>query len=229
MEAEDGDAPFVDDCGVDLAEGLLVGNHLTASAESDGGSVGGAASLLERNSVAFVLGTDSVESADGRHVAAASELDVIAAEEIVLLSELPPGHVEVHASRAVMIVRRHLYKLREIAGQVASDGIGKVAADDAGGVGESVGKAGGARVQEEARGFAGAGGDYEGFGTDALFGAGGLVDVGDGFDLAVFAEDELTGHGVGDQRESAGGFRRGNHDLAGAEVGGGETSASALN
>ena len=56
----------------------------------------------------------------------------------------------------------------------------------------------------------------------------GLVDVGDGFDFAVFAHNEFARHRAGDQGEASGLFRRRNHHLAGTEVRSGDASAAAL-
>src|SRR5271170_5511976 len=83
VEAENGNAPLVDHAGIDLAIGILVGNHLSSAAESDVGAVGAAALLLQADAVALMLVANAIEAADARHVASAAELDVIAAQEFV--------------------------------------------------------------------------------------------------------------------------------------------------
>src|SRR5277367_796766 len=93
VEAQHRNAPSVNHVRVDVAEALLIGNHLAASAESDDRAIGTAAFLLQRDAIALMLCAHSVKAPHSRHMASASELNVITAQEIVLLPKPPPGHV----------------------------------------------------------------------------------------------------------------------------------------
>ena len=112
VETQHGDAPLVDSGRIDFAVAIFVGNHFTATGESNERAVLLLALLLQRRAVAFELVAQVIEVADARHVASAAKLDVIAAQELVLAIELPPRQVHMHAANAVVIVRRHFFELR---------------------------------------------------------------------------------------------------------------------
>src|SRR5271165_705316 len=90
VKAQHGNAPLIFHVGVRLAVALFVGNHLAPSAESDHCAVGAAAFLLQAGSIAFVLSAHAVEAAHSGQVASAAKLNVISAQELVLLSKAPP-------------------------------------------------------------------------------------------------------------------------------------------
>src|SRR5258706_15707454 len=113
VETQRGDAPLIDDVGIDLAVGVRVGKHFAAAGEVDVRAVDLASALLQLRAVAFFIVTQTMEHADAGHIASPAHLDVIAAGKIILAVELPPRHVHVHSADAVVIVRRHLPQLRE--------------------------------------------------------------------------------------------------------------------
>src|SRR5712692_387952 len=228
VEAEHGNAPLVHDLGIDLAVGVRIGKHLAAAGKTDAGAVNLPRALLERGAVAFLVVAQAVEHADAGHAAAAPEFDVVAAWEIVLAVEFPPRNVHVHSAHAVVIVRRDFFQLREKTPAVAANRIGKISSDGAGGVGEAVGKSRRSGIEEQARGFAGAGGNDDGARVHALFRERGFVDVGDAFGLAVFVDEDFAGHRAGDERELSGFHGGRKQDLAGTEVGRGDAAAAAL-
>src|SRR5215470_17076986 len=114
VESQHWDTPLVSRIGINLAVAVGIGNHLAAAGKTDYSTVFAAAGLLESKAVALVAFASAIEHPNSRHVAAAAEFDVIATQKIVLAVELPPGDVHVHAAHAVMIVRRHLFKLRKV-------------------------------------------------------------------------------------------------------------------
>src|ERR1019366_7069354 len=228
VKAQNRDAPLIHDIGVKLAETVFVGDHLAASVESDGCAVHAPALLLQRGPISFGSFTDIVKVADHGHLAAAAKFNVIAAQEVILAVELPPGHVKMHASGAVMIVGRNFFHLRKVAGAIAAHRIGQVTADGSRRIGQTIGEERRARVQQQAGGFAGTGADHKRFGIDLLLGARGFVHVGDGLGLSVFADNNFTSHGASDEGQAPGGLRGRNHHLAGTEVGSGDASPTAL-
>ena len=165
---------------------------------------------------------------DARHAASTTEFGVVATKEVVLAIEFPPRQVHVHAADAIMIVRRHLLERGEISATIAADRVHQIAAHDAGGIGQPVGKECGPGIQQQPRRFAGAGCDNESPGVNALFLASGSINIGDRLDLAVLADDKFPRHRTGDQRETSGLLGRGNHHLARTEVGRGNASAATL-
>ena len=129
MEAQHRDAPFIDYIGIDLAVAIGIGNHLATAGKSDVRPVVVAALLLQRRPIALVFFADAGELAYTRHVPAAAELDVITAQKVILAIELPPRHIQVHATRTVMVVPGEHFQLREISACVAAYGISQIAAD----------------------------------------------------------------------------------------------------
>src|SRR4051794_19034059 len=108
MKTQDRDAPLILDTRIDLAERVLVGNHFAAAAESDMGAIILAAGLLQAYAVSFVLVADARELAYAGHISSPAHLNVIPAQEIILLAKQPPRHVHVHAPHTVVVMGRHL-------------------------------------------------------------------------------------------------------------------------
>ena len=123
-----------------------------------------------------------------------------------------------HAANAIVIVRRHFLELREVAVATAAYGIRQIFADRAGGVGEPCGKQRGFGIEQQACGFASAGGNNDGAGVDALFRARSFVNVRYAGGLAVFIHENFASHRAGNHRELPGFHRGRNEDLAGAEI-----------
>src|ERR1700675_318558 len=94
MEAQNGDAPLVDNVGIDFAVSVRIGNHLAASRETDGGAVHLASAGFKRDSVTLFVMTKLMEHSDAGHVAAAVQFDVIAARKIIFAIELPPRNIQ---------------------------------------------------------------------------------------------------------------------------------------
>src|SRR6266849_3166576 len=126
VEAQRGNAPLLDNVGIDLAISVRVGNHFAASGEADMRAVDLARALLQCGPVAFFFIAQIIEHADDGHVASPAKFDVIAAGKIIFAVEFPPRHVHVHSAYAVVIVRRHLLQLRKVARTTAANGIGEI-------------------------------------------------------------------------------------------------------
>src|SRR5580692_891745 len=189
MKAQNGDAPFIDNVRVDLAVGVWIRNHFAPPGHANARAIGLARAFLQRGAVTFLFVQEVIKLADAGHIAAAAKLDVIAAREIILAVEFPPGNVHVHAADTVMIVRGHFFELRDDAPAIAANGIGEVFADSAGGIGEAVGELRRFGVEQQARGFAGAGCENDGASIYAFLSARGFVDVRNAFSFAVLAEN----------------------------------------
>lgn len=106
--------------------------------------------------------------------------------------------------------------------------VGEVAADLSGRIGDARGEPGRLRIQQQARGLAGAGGHHDGAAADLLLGASGFVDVGDGGDFAGAVGDQLTGHRAGEDGQLAGLHGGEDHGLARGERRGRLATAPAL-
>ena len=104
-EAQHWDAPLVDDAGVDLAVALLVGDHFAQARERDVEPYNLRKSRFKSLPVsAAVPALIPCDHAGGGHLAAAAELDGVAAREGHLpLSSHPACHV--HAAAAVVVGR----------------------------------------------------------------------------------------------------------------------------
>ena len=85
---------------------------------------------FRRDAVTLVLFADAIESAHARHVAAAAKLDVIAAQKFILAYRISTTACTCASAHAIVVVRRHFFKLREISdarslptrvGQIASN------------------------------------------------------------------------------------------------------------
>ena len=81
VEPQHRDAPAILHLRIDLAEGLLVRDHLAAARQADRRAVLVADRLLHREAVAFGAVDDAGERADARHAVAAADFDVVAARE----------------------------------------------------------------------------------------------------------------------------------------------------
>src|ERR1700684_3500323 len=109
MEPQHRDAPFVAYLRIDLAVAIWIRNHLPTARKSNERAVVGATLLLQRRTITLVFFADAGELAYARHVPASAELDVITAQEVILAVVFPPWHIQVHATRAVMVVRGEVF------------------------------------------------------------------------------------------------------------------------
>ena len=171
---------------------------------------------------------DPVEKSELGHVAAAPGLDVVAAGEVELPVVDPPGHVEVHASRAVFVVSDHLFELRKVADAIGARGIHEIAADGAARVRQALGESRRAGVQQKARGLAGARGENHHASPNVPVAQVGFVDVGHAAREAVVIRRHFARHGSGQDREPPGGERRGKERGGRREVRAGGASPAAL-
>src|SRR5947208_606914 len=107
-------APAVHRARVDLAVGVVVGNHLAAAREADRGAVIAAIVVLELLAVAAArrIALNPAHESVARHVRPAPDLDVVAAREVELLVLEPPRHVQMHPAHAVVVVRDVVHHLR---------------------------------------------------------------------------------------------------------------------
>src|SRR5207248_11471564 len=156
------DAPLVLDARVDLAIGVLVGDHFAAAIEVDEGSVVAAHVLFELHPIAaagqpFHARTGSVP----RHPLAAAELDMIAASERKLAGALlpvePPGNIQLIAIGSVLIERRQALEERNLPARAAAHRIHQVSPDPAARVGESIRELFAFGIEQNAHRFAGTG------------------------------------------------------------------------
>src|SRR5205814_1944949 len=82
VEAQHGNAPLIDDVGVEIAVAVLVGDHFAAAGEVDAGAVDLADIALQVLAVAAAEErVRSAEDAGAGHAASAADLDMIAARE----------------------------------------------------------------------------------------------------------------------------------------------------
>ena len=153
---------------------------------------------------------------------------MVAAREVELAVVEPPRHVDVHAARAVVVVRRQAFEDRDVALHAGAGGVGEVAADGAAGVGEAVGMPRRLRVEEQPRRLAGAGGEDDDLRAHLLLAAGRGVDVRHAGGAALVVREHLAGHGAGDDLEAAGGQGGRQQDGRAREVRARRASASAL-
>src|SRR6266478_8581522 len=88
VETQHRDSPFVLDLRIDLAIGLIIGDHFTAPGERDEGSVIAALILLELHPVAAAgQPLDPGPGSEPRHTLAAAEFDVVAASKAQLAGD----------------------------------------------------------------------------------------------------------------------------------------------
>jgi hypothetical protein len=140
VKAQHGDAPLINRVGIHIAI-AVIRNHLAPPGKADVGAVAAAASLLQGRTVAFEVIAEIRRTPPPGHGASAPELDVVAAQEVVLAVKFPPGHIDVHAADAVVIVRRHFFQLGKVAATIELPTVSvRVAADHPGGIRQAVGK-----------------------------------------------------------------------------------------
>src|SRR5947207_6424228 len=125
MEAKHRYAPLIDEIRIDFAIALLVGNHFAAALDGDEGPVNVAALLLERLAVA--LG-HIMKHPHARHVPPAIDLDMVPAQKLILPVVFPPGYVNVHATRSIVVVWRNPGELGEVSHHPARRRIHHIAA-----------------------------------------------------------------------------------------------------
>ena len=82
-----------------------------------------ASTLLAKRVTGLSTVAAFIELAKAGHFAAAAKFNVIAAREIVLPVELPPGNIHVHPADAIMIVRGHFLELRDNSPTATAHGI----------------------------------------------------------------------------------------------------------
>src|SRR5690606_18283354 len=133
VEAQHRNPPAVDHSRIDLAVRLLVGDHLPATREADGGAPVLAILVLERRAVAAALtvAMDAPHEAVTRHSHPAPDLDVVSAREVELGVVEPPRHVQVCATHAIAVVAWLVDQRRDEAAYVGAGGVGDVLADHA--------------------------------------------------------------------------------------------------
>src|SRR5688572_27232251 len=85
VEAKHRNAPSVHHLWIDLAERVLVRDHLAAPRQPHCRAVAPAYELLERRSIALVLTACAVERANQRHPIPAADLDVVSARKADVL------------------------------------------------------------------------------------------------------------------------------------------------
>src|SRR4029077_4002215 len=164
VEAQHRNTPLVLKSRIDLAVGVLVGDHLAASVEPDERAVVATHVLLDLHPVAaagepFHGGSRAV----ARHAPPAAELDVIAAREAELAGELllvePPRYVARMTVGAVLVERRQALQERHLSDHRAADRVHEVAPDLAARVAEPLGKLRALGVEQDAHRLAGARGE----------------------------------------------------------------------
>ena len=208
MESQHRNAVGIDHVRVDLAVGVFVRNHLSTAGEVHRRAVETAIVVLERLPVA----ADAVEPLDAAHDAearrrslAAAEFDVIPAREIERLVVQPPRHVEVRAAGAVLVVRHAVFHLRDVTADPQAGRIGEVAADDAAGIRQAIGKAARLRIEQQPGRLARAGREHDDARTDGVVAAIGSVDVGHAAREPAVVGEHLARHGVWNDAQLAGG------------------------
>ena len=189
---------------------LVVRDHLAASREAHQRSIEAAVVFFERLAVATATGEqfDAVERPEPRHVASAAGLDVVAAREVELPVVEPPRHVDVHAARAVLVVRNAVHHRGHDPADVGSGRIRQVLAHRAARVGQSGWKLRTLRVEQQACGLAGARREHDDPRAHVAIASVGGVHVGDAGREAVLVGRDLARHRVGRNRQAARGDRR---------------------
>src|SRR5690606_36457166 len=156
------------------------------------------------------------------------DLDVVAAREVELGVVQPPGHVDVGAADAVLVVRHLVDEAGDEPGHVHADRVGEVLSDRSAGVGEALGEEAGPGVEQETRRLACARREHDDARGNVLVLARGLVDVVHARDATVLPDGDLTGHRLGDQRQPSRLQRGANQDPRAGEIGVGPAPAVAL-
>src|SRR2546429_2838454 len=101
VEPQHRNAPAVYGARVDLAVGVVVGNHLAAAREPDGGAVVATIVVLELLAVAAArrIALNPAHESVARLVRPAPDLDVVATREVELLVFGPPRPGRVHRTQ----------------------------------------------------------------------------------------------------------------------------------
>src|SRR4029078_34409 len=111
---------------------------------------------------------DSAEKPVPGLVQTAVDLDMIAARKVQLPDVEPPGHVDVPAADAVLIVGHVVHEGGYESGDSGTGGVGEILADGTARVGEPVGEQRGLGVEQEPSGLAGAGREHHDFRAEVL-------------------------------------------------------------
>ena len=211
MEPQNGDAVGVDHVRIEVAVGVVVRNHLATTGEAHGRAEVLAVIVFELLAVP-ALAVEPLDAAHdpecGRAAAAAAELDMVAAREIELLVIDPPGHVQMHAADAVLVVRDAIRQLRNVARHRQAGRVGQITPDDAARVRQAVRKTGRLRVEQDSRRLTRARGENDDAGAHGVIAAVGAIDVGHAGCEPARVGRHLAGHRIGDDAQPAGGERR---------------------
>ena len=114
MKPQHRNSPLIDRVRIDLAEAVFVRNHFAASGKADVGSIHAAGILSSAQTPYPSYSSHTPSNYPTPAFRVHPEFNVISAQEIILAIELPPRHIHVHPTDAVVIVRRHFFQLREI-------------------------------------------------------------------------------------------------------------------
>ena len=190
METQDGDAPLILHGWVELAEGVLIRDHLATAGETDAGAILLAHFFL----IALAVAGAGAASTESRHPPAGGELDVITTCETELAGVLiqPPWDIDVGAG-AFFIVDREILEGGDAAAKAGAHRVHDILADEAVAVGEAVREAVGLGIEQDAGGLAGAGGEDDGLALHGALLSGDLVDIDDAIGLAVCSDGDLAG------------------------------------
>src|SRR5712671_1112701 len=147
---------------IDLAIALVVRDHLSTPGEIDLRAIIAAVVFLEGFPISAAAGIalDSTHEAVTGRIQSATDLDVIPARKIELLVVDPPRHVDVVAAYAVLVVRNVVHHFGNEAPDIGAGGVSEILPDDSAGVGETVRKLCGLRVEHQASGLASARGKH---------------------------------------------------------------------
>ena len=161
VEAKDGDAPLVDDIGIEFGVAVVVGVHGALGADALEGAVVAAGVILELFAEGDAIGLgDGVElfgGVEAGHFAAGDGEQFITAGEVefsvLQVFAAPEGGVGLLADDAVLVVDGEVFEGGDLGAEAAGDGVGDVFADEAVIIAEAVGEAVGFGIEEEADGF----------------------------------------------------------------------------
>src|SRR5690606_22852814 len=142
---------------IDFAEGIGVGDHLPPLRETEPRAI----APLRLRAQVWPVTVIAAERANAGLAEAAADLDVIATRRIELalgdFLVLPERNVGVEAHRAVFVVARTAFQLREVSRHVRTDRVHQVASNLPAGIGKAFRATIGFRVEQDARGLARAG------------------------------------------------------------------------
>src|SRR6266436_787871 len=154
------DAPLVLDLRIDLAIGVLVGDHFAAAIELDERPVVAAHVLLELHPVAAAgQPLDPGSGSEPRHTLAAAEFDVVAASKAqlagVLIAVQPPGNIHLVSVCGVFVERRQTLEQWNLSGHAAANRIHKISPESAARVGEPIWRLRAPGIEQNSHRFAG--------------------------------------------------------------------------